>query len=237
MNISPNTLTKGLLTLALTTSTLLAGFAATDATIQVQKKKSEKSASAEPREVLYFETFGKAPEQPNPFNLIGFKDPVGKPIVRVEFSREGQPHATYVRETNRTNIRHETVMYPQPKDYKWASGSPVLHAAKGFRGVLVISGLDIEGADGIQFDFGYRSGAAEFQKEVTIEYSNDGGKTWTPVDWKLTKPYIKGKYMVARTSGKIVGSKDFSLRLTMDVAPTATDVRIDDLRLTGIVKP
>lgn len=234
MNITPNTLTKGLLALALMTSTVLAGFAATDAA--AQKKKSKKSAADETREVLYLETFGKAPEQPKPFNLIGFNHPVGGPITQVGFSREGQPRATYVRETNRTNIRHETVMYPQPKDYKWASGSPVLHTAKGFRGVLVISGLDIEGADKIQFDFGYRSGAAEFQKEVTIEYSNDGGKTWTPVDWKLTKPYLKGKYLVARATGKIVGSKDFSLRLTMDVPATATDVRIDDLRLTGIRK-
>lgn len=235
MNITPNTLTKGLLALALMTSTVLAGFAATDAA--AQKKKSKKSASNETREVLYLETFGKTPEQPKLFNLIGFKDPVGEPIVRVGFSREGQPLATYVRETNRTNIRHETAMYPQPKDYKWASGSPVLHTAKGFRGVLVISGLDIEGADGIQFDFGYRSGAEEFQKDVTIEYSNDGGRTWVPVDWKLTRSYVKGKYIVARTTGKISGSANFSLRLTMNVAPTATDVRIDDLRLTGIAKP
>lgn len=235
MKITTDMLTRGLLALALTVSTAFAGFAATNTA--AQKKKSKKSVSDETREVLYLETFGETPNQPKPFNLVGFNHPVGVAIVQVGFSREKQPRAEYVRETNRTNIRHETAMYPQLKDYKWASGSPVLHTPKGFRGVLVISGLDVEGADGVRFDFGYRSGAEEFQKDVTIEYSNDGGQTWILVDWKLTKPYVKGKYIVARTTGKISGSANFSLRLTMNVAPTATDVRIDDLRLTGIAKP
>lgn len=228
-----NLLTRGLLTLVLTLSSILVGSAATEAAAQ---KKSKKSVSDQKREVLYFETFGKAPDRSKPFNLIGFNHPVGEPIVQVEFFRQGQPRAEYIRETNRTNIRHETAMYPQPRDYKWASGSPVLHTPKGFRGVLVIRGIDIGRAEAIRLDFGYRSGASEFQKDVAIEYSNDGGKSWNPVDWELTRPYVKGKYIVARTLGKIVGSEDFSLRLTMDVPASATDVRIDDLRLTGICR-
>ena len=186
--------------------------------------------------VLYHETFGPNPTQASPFNLVGY--PTAPGIVSddlVDFSRYEQPQAEYVRGTDRTNIRHETKMYPKPENYAWASGSPVLHAGKGFQGMLTINNLNLKGATNIKFDFGYINYQGTFPKEIVIEYSNDGGKTWTPVDWHLTTEYKPGgsthNYMLAETTEEIVGSENFSLRLTLN--STNGDSRIDDLRLTG----
>lgn len=186
--------------------------------------------------VLFLETFGPNPTEASPFNLIGY--PTAPGVVSddvVSFSRTGQPNAEYVRGTDRTNIRHETRMCPKPENYSWASGSPVLHAGKSFQGMLTINNLNLKGATNIKLDFGYISYLATFPKEIVIEYSNDGGETWIQVDWHLTVPYTPGgsthNYMLAETTEKIVGSENFSLRLTLN--STLGDSRIDDLRLTG----
>lgn len=186
--------------------------------------------------VLFLETFGPTPDNTSVFNLIGYPTAIG--VVSddiVSFSRFGQPSAEYVRGTDRTNIRHETKMYPKPENYAWASGSPVLHAGKSFQGMLTINNLNLKGATNIKLDFGYISYVATFPKEIVIEYSNDGGATWTQVDWQLTVPYTPGgsthNYMLAETTEEIIGSEHFSLRLTLN--STLGDSRIDDLRLTG----
>ena len=101
--------------------------------------------------------------------------------------------------------------------------------------MLTINNLNLKGATNIKFDFGYINYQGTFPKEIVIEYSNDGGKTWTPVDWHLTTEYKPGgsthNYMLAETTEEIVGSENFSLRLTLN--STNGDSRIDDLRLTG----
>lgn len=186
--------------------------------------------------VLFLETFGPNPTEASPFNLIGY--PTAPGVVSddiVPFSRIGQPNAEYVRGTDRTNIRHETKMCPKPENYAWASGSPVLHTGKTFQGVLIVNRLNLKGATNIKLDFGYISYLATFPKEIVIEYSNDGGETWIQVDWQLTVPYTPGgsthNYMLAETTDPIIGSENFSLRLTLN--STLGDSRIDDLRLTG----
>ena len=184
--------------------------------------------------LLYHETFGPTPEKTSVFNLVGYPTAAG--IVSddiVAFSRYGQPSAEYVRGTDRTNIRHETVMYPKPEHYAWASGSPILHTGTGFQGILTVNNLNLKGATNIKVDFGYRCGSSFNKNDIVIEYSNDGGQNWIQVDWSLTKEHVTGQYVIAQSNDEIIGSENFSLRLTMGNPKASIDIRIDDLRLTG----
>lgn len=182
--------------------------------------------------ILYHETFGPTPSETSAFNLTGNLAIGVVPDDVVDFSRTGQPSAEYVRGTDKTNIRHEPKMYSKPAHYAWASGSPLLHAAAGSQGILTINKLNLKGASNIRFDFGYRCGSSLYNdSDIVIEYSNDGGESWTPVAWEMTGAFTTGKYVIIQTTEEIVGSEDFSLRLTLN--PASIDVRIDDLRLTG----
>ena len=184
--------------------------------------------------LLYHETFGPTPEKTSVFNLVGYPTAAG--IVSddiVAFSRYGQPSAEYVRGTDRTNIRHETVMYPKPEHYAWASGSPILHTGTGFQGILTVNNLNLKGATNIKVDFGYRCGSSFNKNDIVIEYSNGGGQNWIQVDWSLTKEHVTGQYVIAQSNDEIIGSENFSLRLTMGNPKASIDIRIDDLRLTG----
>ncbi len=181
--------------------------------------------------LLYHETFGPKPDGDKPYNLTS--KPIGEVIDDIEFSRIGQPSAEYIRYTDKTHIRHEPVRGSKPEDYVWASGSPVLYAAKNTQAILCINKLNVTDATNIKLDFGYCSYASKYLKEITIEYSNDGGKTWTEVDWELTVPFVSGKYIQAQTISEIIGSNNLSLRLMLDVPSNGADVRLDDLRLLG----
>lgn len=109
----------------------------------------------------------------------------------------------------------------------------VLFAGKNSQAILCINKLNVKEATNIKLDFGYCSYASKSLKELTVEYSNDGGKTWTEVDWELIIPFVSGKYIQAQTSGKITGSDNLSLRLTLNVPSNGADVRLDDLRILG----
>lgn len=185
--------------------------------------------------ILYLETFGPNPTETSAFNLT--KDMVGIGVISddiVEFSRTGQPLAEYVRGTTDTNIRHETGMYSKPAHYAWASGSPCLHTGTNKQGIFTINHLNIKGAANIKFDFGYRCGSSPIaDSDIVIEYSNDEGATWTQVAWETTGEFSTGKYIIIQTTEEIVGSADFSLRLTLGSPKLSIDARLDDLRLTG----
>lgn len=181
--------------------------------------------------LLYHETFGPEPAGDSPYNLTN--KPIGEVIDDIEFSRIGQPAAEYIRHTTKTHIRHEPLRASKPEDYGWASGSPVLFAGKNSQAILCINKLNVKEATNIKLDFGYCSYASKSLKELTVEYSNDGGKTWTEVDWELTVPFVSGKYIQAQTTGKITGSDNLSLRLTLNVPANGADVRLDDLRILG----
>lgn len=183
--------------------------------------------------VLFLETFGPTPSETKPFNLTNGL-PIGViPDNIVQFSRTGQPLAEYVRDTEYTNIRHETGMFSKPTHYEWASGSPCIQAQQGKQGIFTINHLNIEGASNIKFDFGYRCGSSFNKNDIVIEYSNDGGETWTQVAWETIGNYTIGKYIIIQTTEEIVGSTDLSLRLTLGNPTLSIDARIDDLRLTG----
>lgn len=182
--------------------------------------------------ILYHETFGPTPSETSAFNLTANLAIGVVPDDVVDFSRTGQPSAEYVRGTDKTNIRHEPNMYSKPAHYDWASGSPLLHTAAGSLGILTVNNLNLKGASNLKLDFGYRCGSALYSDgDIVIEYSNDGGATWIQVAWEMTGAFTTGKYVIIQTTEEIVGSEDFSLRLTLN--PASIDVRIDDLRLTG----
>lgn len=190
--------------------------------------------------VLYLETFGPKPSETIAFSLTktytgaDAQNFTSEIIDYLDFSRTEQPNAEYVRYTADTHVRHEPIMYPKPEHYAWASGSPVLSVGTNKTGILTINNLNLKGATNIKLEFGYISYIATFIKEVVVEYSNNGGETWNQVNWQLTKPYTPGtnnEYNLAETTEEIVGSENFSLRITIN-AGTKTS-RIDDLRLTG----
>ena len=183
--------------------------------------------------VLYHETFGPTPTKTAAFNLTANLAIGVVPDDVVAFSRTGQPLAEYVRGTDKTNIRHEPNMYSKPAHYAWASGSPCLHTAAGTQGILTVNGLNLKGTSNIRFDFGYRCGSSFNKNDIVIEYSNDGGETWTQVAWETIGNYTIGKYIIIQTTEEIVGSTDLSLRLTLGNPTLSIDARIDDLRLTG----
>lgn len=204
--------------------------------------------------VLYRESFGPLIPYPDgtdkAYNMT-VSDPVNEPIKSISFLKEGQPSAEYIRTDANINVRHEPVMFPNTDNYPWASGSPVLIAASGTTGSIIISNLNIPDANNIRIDFGYRYTANHdinlTKNEIVIEYSTDGGETWNATAWETSKPWEKGKYVTIQSNGEIHGSEKFSLKITFSSSvevqkpgliegsklTKADEIRIDDIRIIG----
>lgn len=192
--------------------------------------------------LLYREDCG--PAKPNPDKPTKPYDmskgcPVNEPITEIEWTKEEQPNAEYIRTTTNVTIRHDPNLTENKYKYSWGSGTPILNVAKNTEGTFIINHLNIEGASNIKMDFGLNpqsvSGLSDMGDVVKIEYSNDNGVSWVPVTWELKEEISEGleyQFVTAVTSGEIVGSTDFSLKFSLH-SVNASAVRIDDIRLFG----
>lgn len=185
--------------------------------------------------VLYREDFGPKVPWPNgadkPYNMI-LSAPISLPIENIEFTKEGQSKATYIRDSDQLQIRHETKMYPKPGQYPWASGSPVIWANKDITASLTINNLNIPKADNLRIDFSYRCSQKPVEsKEILLEYSKDNGLTWENITWELTAKEATGQFIILQSNSTIEGSENFSLKITLH--SIGEEIRIDDIRIIG----
>lgn len=196
---------------------------------------------------IYYESFGEPPAGVNPGGNASIV--ADRPITtELHLLRYGQPNAEYIRsgagqfrslETSGVSIVYDT-------DYDNPSRGMVVFAGQGSTGSWTISKLNTAYAENVYLSFAaHKQGSGKtFEKEdVIVEYSTDGGETWTAVPYARTDNGTAGSDRALNTwrlcttaAGSIPSAPDLSIKFTaQSIAGNTGGKRMDDVKLIGDV--
>lgn len=196
---------------------------------------------------IYYESYGEPPAGVNPGGNASIV--ADKPITKeLNLLRFGQPNAEYIRSGAGQFRSLETsgVSIVIDGDYDNPSRGMVMFVGQGSTGSWTISKLTTTHAENIRLSFAaHKQGNGKtFEKEdVVVEYSTDGGETWTAVPYTRADNDIAGSDKSMNTwrlcttaAGSIPSVPNLSIRFTaQNIAGNNGGKRMDDVKLIGDV--
>lgn len=184
--------------------------------------------------VLYWESFGEGYTYGS--KAVGLTDgiednaPISNETVR--FKRMGQPKAEYMKEGFcGIRLEKETEAFKNNAEigFDWASAGPVLNLKKKENGKFHILHLDFSGASNLRLELAVRNPMS--QQDLILSYSNDQGKTWTPIVWEKVGGE-ESKFVLIRSTSEITAADDMRLKVEMN-SNDGLKKQVDDLRMIG----